>query len=49
MPFIFLFCLVYSDLLELEASYDGLGVGCLFSFDLSNVYWCDNRQSHMDG
>ena len=27
-----------SNFLALEASCDGLGVGCLFSFDLSNVY-----------
>ena len=38
VPFIFLFCLVKYDSLALEASYKALGVGCFFSFDLSNVY-----------
>ena len=44
----FLFCLVYSDSLALESCCKGLGVGCLFSFNLSHVYWCGTRRSYMD-
>ena len=40
---------VQSNSLALEASCNGLCVGCLFSFDLSNVYWCDPGRSYMDG
>ena len=37
-PFLFWFCLCYSDSLALESCCDSLGVGCLFSFDLSHGY-----------
>ena len=40
VPFHFLFCLVQYNPLELEASCEGLGVGCFFYFDLSHVYLC---------
>ena len=38
VQFLLLFCLVYSDSSELYSCCEGLGVGCLLSLDLSNVY-----------
>ena len=48
VPFPFLFCLVYSDLLALDYFCEGIGVGCFFSFGLSNVYLCGPGRNHMD-
>ena len=47
--FLFLFCLVYSNSSELDSCCESLVVGCLLSFDLSNVYWCGPIHSHMEG
>ena len=38
VPFLFLFCLCYSNWSSLDSCCKGLGVGCLLSLDLSNVY-----------
>ena len=48
VPFILLFCFVYSDSLALDSCCEGLGVGCLFYFDLSNVYLCGTGRIHME-
>ena len=47
-PVSFLVFVVFTNLLELKASFDVLDIGCLFSSDLSNVYWCGPGWSHMD-
>ena len=49
VPFLFLFCFVYSNSLALEASCECLGFGRLFSFGLSNAYWCGPGRSHVEG
>ena len=38
VPFLFLFLFIYYDSSEIDSFYEGIGVGCLFSLDLSNVY-----------
>ena len=49
VSFISLFCLCYYNSLALDSCCDGHGVGCLFSLDFSNVYWCGNIHMHIDG
>ena len=48
VPFLFLFCLCYYDSSALDSCCEGLGVGCLFSLDLSNVYGCGPVYIHTD-
>ena len=45
---IFIVLFIYSDFSELDSCYEGLGVECLFSLDLSNVYWCGTGRIYMD-
>ena len=37
------------DLSKLDSCCEELGIGWLFYFDLSNVYYCGTGRSHMDG
>ena len=49
VPFLFLFCLCFSDLLVIDSCCGVLGVGHLFSLGLCNVYICGIVSRHMDG